>query len=205
MYVAIAGNIGVGKSSLTQVLAERYLLTPIYEAVNDNPYLEDFYKDMPRYAFHSQMFFLCERLEQHLKFINPGERIVQDRTIFEDAHIFAKNLYVQGIMNQRDYDTYEKTFRSILKTLRSPDLLIYLQASVDTLQKRILQRGRDYEMNIPRVYLESLNRLYDDWIKTYAFAKVVIPCDEIDFVNHQEDMKCVYELLESQGLEAKVL
>ncbi len=205
MYIAIAGNIGVGKSSLTKLLAERYLLMPIYEAVNENPYLEDFYKNMHRYAFHSQMFFLSERLEQHLKFINPGQRVVQDRTIFEDANIFAKNLYSQGIMNARDYQTYHKTYEAILKTLRSPDLLIYLQANVDTLQQRIHQRGRNYEMQIPADYLESLNQLYEDWIKTYALNKVIIPCDEVDFVNSKNDLQSIFEILESQGLDPSVL
>ncbi len=205
MYLAIAGNIGVGKSSLTKFLAERYLLTPIYEAVNENPYLEDFYQDMPRYAFHSQMFFLSERLEQHLKFINPGERIVQDRTIFEDANIFAKNLYSQGIMNPRDYQTYHKTYEAILKTLRSPDLLIYLQASRDTLQKRILQRGRNYEIQISSDYLESINHLYETWIKAYSLNKVIIPCDEVDFVNRKNDLAQVFEILESHGLTRPVL
>jgi deoxyadenosine/deoxycytidine kinase len=200
MYLAIAGNIGVGKSTLTQLVAERYGLTPIYEAVNENPYLEDFYQDMPRYAFHSQMFFLSERLEQHLKTINPGSPIVQDRTIFEDATIFAQNLYTQGIMNGRDYQTYRKTYEAILQALRSPDLLVYLQASVDTLQKRIVQRGRDYETNIKRDYLESLNHLYDTWIKEYALAKVIIPCDEVDFVGNSQDLAYVYKILESRGL-----
>lgn len=205
MYLAIAGNIGVGKSTLTQLLAQRYLLTPVYEAVNDNPYLEDFYKDMPRYAFHSQMFFLSERLEQHLKLINPGERIVQDRTIFEDANIFAKNLFVQGIMNLRDYQTYYKTFEAIVKTLRAPDLLIYLRASVETLQQRILQRGRNYEMQIPTDYLVALNKLYDEWIKTYSLPKIVINCNEVDFVKHPDDLVTVFSLLESNGLSRPIL
>lgn len=205
MYLAIAGNIGAGKSTLTRHLAERYLLTPIYEAVNENPYLEDFYKDMPRYAFHSQMFFLSERLEQHLKLINPGERIVQDRTIFEDANIFAKNLYLQGIMNARDHQTYFKTYSAILKTLRPPDLLVYLQASVPTLQRHILQRGRAYETHISVDYLSSLNHLYDTWIKAYDFAKVVIPCDEVDFVRHSQDLESVFGLLEAHGLEPAML
>jgi deoxyadenosine/deoxycytidine kinase len=205
MYLAIAGNIGVGKSTLTHLVAERYLLTPIYEAVNDNPYLEDFYQDMPRYAFHSQIFFLSQRLEQHLKFINPGQRIVQDRTIFEDATIFAKNLHAQGIMNLRDYQTYHKTYEAILKTLRAPDVMVYLQASVATLQQRISQRGRRYERQIPADYLESLNHLYDAWIKDYALKKVIIPCDEVDFVNSKNDLAQVFDILESSGLTRPVL
>jgi deoxyadenosine/deoxycytidine kinase len=204
MYLAIAGNIGVGKSTLTELIAQRYGLTPIYEAVNDNPYLEDFYQDMPRYAFHSQMFFLSERLEQHLKTINPGSAIVQDRTIFEDANIFAKNLYTQGVMNQRDYQTYRKTYEAILQALRPPDLLVYLQASVETLQARILQRGRGYETQIKHEYLQALNQLYDLWIKEYALAKVIIPCDEVDFVNSSQDLEQVFAILESHVLRPEL-
>jgi deoxyadenosine/deoxycytidine kinase len=136
------------------MLSEKYSLTPVYEAVDENPYLEDFYKDMSRYAFHSQMFFLAKRLEQHLKYINQGNRIIQDRTIYEDATIFAKNLFENGTMNLRDYTSYHKMYEAILQALRPPDLLIYIKASVPTLQKHIRKRGREYEFNISSNYLE---------------------------------------------------
>ena len=142
MYIAIAGNIGVGKSSLTALLAERYALEPVYEAVDENPYLEDFYKDMRRYAFHSQIFFLSRRLEQHLAQVNPGSRVIQDRTIYEDAAIFARNLFQEGIMDSRDFESYTAMYRAIQRTLKAPDLLVYVRASVSTLERHIKQRGR---------------------------------------------------------------
>jgi deoxyadenosine/deoxycytidine kinase len=206
MYIAIAGNIGAGKSTLTQILSERYLLTPVYEAVDENPYLEDFYQDMPRYAFHSQMFFLAKRLEQHLHHINPGSRIIQDRTIYEDANIFARNLFEDGTMSLRDYNSYRKMYEAILQALRPPDLLVYIRASVPTLQAHIRKRGRDYEMNIRKEYLEKLNALYETFITTYTFSDVVfIDGDEIDFVGSKSRQAEVLRRLEQHGLTAPVL
>lgn len=181
MYVAIAGNIGVGKSTLTEILARHYALSPVYEAVDENPYLKDFYTDMKRYAFHSQMFFLAKRLEQHLGQVNPGNRVIQDRTIYEDAAIFAHNLHNEGVMDTRDYRSYEQMYTAITQALRPPDLLIYLQASVPTLQARISQRGRDYETRINPDYLSKLNALYDDWIDDYHLSPyIIIPTDHTD-------------------------
>ncbi|MGL4609232.1 MAG: deoxynucleoside kinase [Trueperaceae bacterium] len=203
MYIAIAGNIGAGKSTLTKLLSERYSLTPVYETVDENPYLEDFYQDMPRYAFHSQMFFLAKRLEQHLKFINPGSRIIQDRTLYEDADIFAKNLFQDGTMNPRDYNSYRKMYEAILQALRPPDLLIYIRTSVPTLQAHICKRGREYEMNISPDYLERLNALYEDFIADYAFSDVVvIPGDRVEFVETAEGFAEVVKLLGQHGLTA---
>ena len=206
MYIAVAGNIGAGKSTLTQLLSERYLLTPVYEAVDENPYLEDFYKDMEKFAFHSQMFFLAKRLEQHLKHINSGSRVIQDRTIYEDANIFARNLFETGTMNLRDYNSYRKMYEAILQALRPPDLLVYIRASVPTLQAHIQKRGRGYEVRIRRDYLEKLNALYESFIATYTFSDIVmIAGDETDFVESDTGREEMLKRLEEYGLSAPVL
>ncbi len=206
MYLAIAGNIGVGKSSLTALLAERYALEPVFETVDENPYLEDFYADMKRYAFHSQIFFLSRRLEQHLAQVNPGSRIIQDRTIYEDAAIFARNLSEEGIMDARDFESYRAMYGAIRRTLKPPDLLLYLRASVPTLQRHIAQRGRDYEADIQTSYLEQLNRLYDEWIETYDLSpKLTLDADNLDFVNREEDLQEVMGRLEPYGLTSPIL
>lgn len=206
MYVAVAGNIGVGKSSLTALLAERYALEPVYEAVDENPYLEDFYRDMARYAFHSQIFFLSRRLAQHLAQVNPGSRVIQDRTIYEDAAVFARNLFEGGIMDARDYGSYRAMYEAIRRALKPPDLLVYLRSSVPTLQTRIAQRGRDYEATIRASYLERLNRLYDDWIEAYDLSpKLTLDADRLDFVNKEEDLREVMKRLGPYGLSAPIL
>lgn len=206
MYVAIAGNIGVGKSTLTGLLAERYDLKPIYESVDENPYLADFYRDMKTYSFHSQMFFLAERLRQHLRQVNPGDRIIQDRTIYEDAAIFARNLHNEGVMNDRDFDSYERMYEAIAATLRPPDLMIYLRARVPTLLKRIEERGRSYEANINADYLERLGDLYDAFFADYDLSRVVIlPADELDFVHSEDDRVRAFDLLEPHGLVAPMV
>jgi len=148
IYVAVAGNIGAGKSSLTRVLSSRYHLSPVYEAVDENPYLEDFYADMPRYAFHSQIFFLAARLKQHLREVNPGRRVIQDRTVYEDAAVFARLLHENGIMDERDHASYRTLYDAVSAALRPPDLLIYLRAGLPTLKRHIAQRGRSYEADI---------------------------------------------------------
>ena len=182
MYLAIAGNIGVGKSTLTGILAERYRLHPVFEAADENPYLEDFYLDMPRYAFHSQIFFLAKRLRQHLTEVNANERVIQDRTIYEDAAIFARNLFEEGVMEARDYRSYCQLYRAIAAALRPPDLLIYLRAEVATLRARIAERGRGYEASISTDYLARLNDLYERWIDGYDLSeRLVIESDETDF------------------------
>ena len=182
MYLAIAGNIGVGKSTLTGILAERYRLHPVFEAVDENPYLEDFYLDMPRYAFHSQIFFLTKRLRQHLTEVNANERVIQDRTIYEDAAIFARNLFEEGVMEARDYRSYCQLYQAIAAALRPPDLLIYLRAEVATLRAHIAERGRSYEASISTDYLARLNDLYERWIEGYDLSeRLVIESDETDF------------------------
>lgn len=206
MYVAIAGNVGVGKSTLTTRLAERYGLEPIFEAVDENPYLSDFYADMPRWAFHSQTFFLAERLRQHLRQVNPGERVVQDRTIYEDADVFARALWTRGVMDARDWASYRRLYDAIAATLRPPDLLVYLRASLPTLQARIARRGRGYERDIDADYLATLNTLYDDFAVRFGGARVVtIDADALDFVGREADFEALCVDLERHGLTPPVM
>lgn len=202
MYIAIAGNIGSGKSSLTGLLSERYQLHPVYEAVDENPYLQDFYQDMPRWSFHSQVFFLGKRLKQHLEEINHAPHVVQDRTVFEDAAIFARNLYLAGLMPERDWVTYQGLYQGIVAALRRPDLLVYIRASVPTLRERISRRGRIYEKAIPDEYLEALNRLYQEWISSYTLSPLfVIEGDQRDFVEDPEARRGILADLEALGLQ----
>lgn len=183
MYIAVSGNIGSGKSTLTRLLSERLKLTPVFETVDENPYLADFYQDMAGYAFHSQVFFLSKRLEQHLSVVNSTLDVVQDRTIFEDAWVFARNLYQQGHMSQRDWDTYQSLLQGILPALRMPDVLIHIAAGLPTLKKRIALRGRDYEKALPDQYLLNLSGLYQNFIAEYTASKIyLINGDLIDFV-----------------------
>ena len=206
MYLAIAGNIGVGKSSLTQILSDRYRLRPLYEAVDENPYLEDFYADMRRYAFHSQMFFLATRLQQHLRDVNPAERVIQDRTVYEDAAIFARNLFEENVMDARDHGSYRRMYEAISAALRAPDLLVYLRASVPTLRKRIALRGREYETAIAEDYLHRLNRLYEAWIDGFDLCDVVVvETDALDFVHDRRDLDRVLGALEARGLTAPLV
>ncbi len=192
MFVAVAGNIGAGKSSLTRVLAQHFGLEPIYEAVDENPYLTDFYADMPRYAFHSQMFFLARRLEQHISKVNSGNRVIQDRTVYEDAHIFARNLTDEGVLDARDFRVYTEMYGAICGALRPPDLLVYLRAELPTLQRHIARRGRDFERSIDPDYLARLGTLYENWFRTYDLSpKIVVEADTLDFVNDPEALRVV--------------
>ncbi|AWR85800.1 deoxynucleoside kinase [Meiothermus taiwanensis] len=201
MYIAIAGNIGSGKSTLTGLLAQRYGLLPVYETVDENPYLADFYADMGRWSFHSQVFFLAKRLRQHLEQINPARHVVQDRTIYEDAFIFAQNLRISGHLSERDWQTYLALYEGIAPALRKPDLLIYVRASVETLQAHIARRGRDYEQHIPPAYLASLNRLYEAWIGAYDLSPVlVISSDSVNYADDEEARELMYRMLEAYGL-----
>ncbi len=206
MYVAVAGNIGAGKSSLTRLLSERYRLEPVYEAVDENPYLEDFYRDMRRYAFHSQMFFLATRLRQHLGQVNPGRRVIQDRTVYEDAAVFARQLHRQGVLDDRDHRSYRTMYEAVQAALRPPDLLIYLRADLPTLRRHIRQRGRGYEAGIEDDYLQGLNALYEAWIDTYELSPVVVvPADDLDFVHRAGDRERLLELVERAGLIAPMV
>ncbi len=201
LYVAVAGNIGAGKSSLTRILSRRYHLEPVYEAVDDNPYLEDFYRDMQRYAFHSQMFFLATRLRQHLRQVNPGQRVIQDRTVYEDAAVFERNLHLEGALDERDHVSYRTMYDAVSAALRPPDLLIYLRAGLPTLRRHIGQRGRAYEATIEDGYLNRLNSLYEAWLTEYRLSPVVVvPADELDFVNRPGDLARTLALIERGGL-----
>lgn len=198
MYVAIAGNIGSGKSALTALLAEAFSLKPVFEAVSENPYLEDFYRDMGTYAFHSQVFFLARRVRQHLLEINGAEAVVQDRTVYEDALVFAQNLYRQGHLRERDWQTYLDLFHSVSPALRKPDLLIYLRASLPTLRARIRKRGRPFEQGLPDRYLLGLGQLYEELIASWNLSPIyVVEADGIDFVERKEDQRALLSSLRS--------
>lgn len=182
-HVLIAGNIGAGKSTLVQALSQTFGWTPLFEPAAENPYLADFYRDMRRWAFHSQVFFLIHRARLHRQAAATPGIVVQDRSLYEDAEIFARTLYEQGHMHPRDYATYCALYETLRDLLRPPDLVVYLQASVSTLLARIARRGRDYERNIPPDYLTHLNRRYEEWVQSFTLAPVlVIPADRVDFV-----------------------
>jgi deoxyadenosine/deoxycytidine kinase len=172
-FIAVAGNIGAGKSTLTGMLAEHFGWQPFLEANAENPYLADFYDDMQRWSFHSQVFFLSKRLEHHRQLVDYPGSVVQDRTVYEDAEIFAANLYQQGNIAGRDYGTYRRLYEAISAFLPPPDLVIYLQTGVDTLMEHIARRGRDYEQSITREYIASLNQLYDAWINGWTACPVL--------------------------------
>jgi len=193
-FVSIAGNIGSGKSSLTRLLCDRFGWIPFFESVDDNPYLRDFYADMKRWSFHLQVYFLSNRFMNHKKIVEMSESVVQDRSIYEDVEIFARNLHDMGNMDDRDYRNYRDLFGIMVAYLKPPDLLIYLHANIDTLVKQIKLRGRSYEQSISREYLERLNGSYEDWIARYDIGKLlVIESDEIDFVNNGEHLSGVIE------------
>lgn len=197
-YIAVAGNIGAGKSSLTGLLAKHFNWEAFYESVDDNPYLQDFYEDMRRWSFNLQIYFLSSRFRHQKEMLNDDVNLIQDRTIYEDVEIFAKNLHQMNLMSDRDFTNYEALFHEMSYYLRPPDLLIYLRAQVPTLVKQIQQRGRDYENTIRIEYLERLNKLYEDWIDRYPHEKLIIDTDDIDFVNNQEDLGKVIDLIDQR-------
>lgn len=197
-YIAVAGNIGAGKSSLTGLLADNFGWEPHYESVDDNPYLSDFYEDMRRWSFNLQIYFLSSRFQHQKQMLSRNFDIIQDRTIYEDVEIFAKNLHNMNLMSDRDFKNYSNLFHQMSHYLRPPDLLIYLRAEVPTLVKQIQQRGRDYENTIRIDYLEKLNKLYEDWIDRYTHDKLIINTDNLDFVNSNEDLGKVIELIEQR-------
>jgi deoxyadenosine/deoxycytidine kinase len=189
-FIAIAGNIGVGKSTLTRLVSQRLSWEPFYEAVSENPYLADFYQDMGRHAFHSQIFFLSRRLRHHRRLLDFPGSVVQDRSVYEDAEIFARALYIQGHIAQRDYATYRELYEVLVEFLPPPDLVVYLRASVPTLVKRIQQRGRAFEQNMDPVYLAQLNELYESWLENFAQCPVLtIPSDDLDFVRSETHLQ----------------
>lgn len=184
-FVAVAGNIGVGKSTLVELLSERLGWAPFYEPEGENPYLADFYADMPKWSFQSQIFFLSRRLMAHRRLLDHPTSAIQDRTVYEDAEIFAQNLYLQGHMVERDYQTYRELYLVLGQFLPPPDLVVYLRASTQTLRNRIKHRGRDYEQQIQSEYLDRLNDLYESWIEGFTLCPILaVPADDLDYVAH---------------------
>jgi deoxyadenosine/deoxycytidine kinase len=191
-FVAVAGNIGVGKSTLVAMLCERLGWQPFYEPEAENPYLADFYQDMHAWSFHSQIFFLTHRLRAHRKLVDHPSSVIQDRSVYEDAEVFACNLYRQGFMNERDYTAYRELYQVLVEFLPPPDLVVYLRASVPTLVKRIAQRGRDYERQITPEYLEQLAVLYEEWISRFGLCPVLaVPADDLDYVANSHHLDLV--------------
>jgi deoxyadenosine/deoxycytidine kinase len=206
-FVAIAGNIGVGKSTLATLLSQRLSWDPFLEAVDDNPYLADFYADMRRWSFHSQIYFLSRRLRHHWQLLQRADSVIQDRTVYEDAEIFARNLYRQGLMEERDYQSYWELYQVVTTVLPPPDLVVYLRASVPTLQERIHRRGRPYEKGIATAYLRQLNELYAEWVDGFTLCPVLtVPSDDLDFVLNSEHLALISDkILEKlQGREEVV-
>lgn len=198
-FIAIAGNIGVGKSTLTSLLSQHLGWEPFYEAVEDNPYLADFYQDMTRYAFHSQIFFLSRRLRHHRRLLDFPGSVVQDRSVYEDAEIFARALFEQGHILQRDYRTYRELYEVLTQFLPPPDLVVYLRATVPTLLKRIASRGRTFEQNISSDYLEQLNTLYAFWMQKFSLCPVLtVPADALDFVHNGAHLELIIAKIEEK-------
>lgn len=199
MHIAIAGNIGAGKTTLTKLLAKNFNWKAQYEAVDNNPYLNDFYNDMAKWSFNLQIYFLGSRFQQIKEIRESGENIIQDRTIHEDAHIFANNLHDMGLLKTRDYENYLTLFNLMNSFVQAPDLLIYLRASISTLVKQIQQRGRDYESSISIDYLGKLNDKYEDWVNSYDEGKLlIIDVDHLDFVNIPEDLSFIYDKVDAE-------
>jgi deoxyadenosine/deoxycytidine kinase len=198
-FIAVAGNIGVGKSTLVRMLSSRLGWEPFYEPVTENPYLADFYRDMNAWSFHSQVFFLSHRLQTHKDLLRYPGSVIQDRSVYEDAEIFANNLYLGKQISERDYQTYRALYQTLCDFLPPPDLLIYLRASVPTLVARIEVRGRTYERSIASSYLEHLNRLYESWISNFTLCPVLtIPADNLDFVAHPHHLDLITRKVEEK-------
>jgi len=199
MHIAIAGNIGSGKTTLAGLLAKHYGWEAHYEKVDENPYLNDFYEDMQRWSFNLQIYFLNTRFNQIIKIKKSEKTIIQDRTIYEDAHIFAPNLHSMGLMSTRDFETYFSLFNLITSLIEPPDLILYLRASVPTLVNQIQKRGREYENNIRLDYLKKLNDRYDEWIDSYNLGKLLtINVDDLNFSESKEDLRKVIDKIDAE-------
>jgi deoxyadenosine/deoxycytidine kinase len=199
MHIAIVGNIGAGKTTLTELLSKHFTWEAQYEAVDNNPYLEDFYSDMKRWSFNLQIYFLNSRFQQLIELQQADKNIIQDRTIYEDAYIFAENLHDMGLMSSRDYENYRAIFDNITSFIKPPDLLIYLKASVPTLVNNIQRRGREYESGIRLDYLSKLNDKYKKWIDNYKEGKLlVLDKDKLDFANNPEDLGFIIQSIERE-------
>lgn len=198
-HIAIAGNIGVGKTTLTNLLAKNFNWEPQFEDVENNPYLNDFYDDMPRWSFNLQIYFLNSRFQQVIAMQKQDKPIIQDRTIYEDAEIFAPNLHDMGLMSSRDFDNYKSLYNSIISQIEPPDLLIYMKASIPTLVDNIQKRGREYEDSIRLDYLKKLNEFYNSWIGNYNMGRLlVIDCDKLNFVDNKEDLAEIYNKVQAE-------
>lgn len=198
MHIGIAGNIGSGKTTLTRMLAEHYGWTPKYESVTYNPYLEDYYRDIPRWSYNLETYFLAQRFKDLLEISRSEEVIIQDRTILEGVHIFVANNFELGNLSQRDYDTYMLLFNLMMSMVRPPDLLIYLRASLPHLVARIQKRGRDYEQSISLEYLGGLNRRYEKWIEGYEGNLLVVDSDNLDFENNPDDFEAITDKIDAR-------
>jgi deoxyadenosine/deoxycytidine kinase len=199
MHVAVAGNIGSGKTSLTGLLSKHYNWLPHYEDADDNPYLNDFYEDMQRWSFNLQIYFLNSRFNQVVDIRKSGKKVIQDRTIYEDAYIFAPNLHAMSLMTTRDYENYLSLFELMNSFINPPDLLIYLRASVPTLVNNIQKRGREYENSIRLDYLRRLNERYEAWISEYSSGKLlIIDIDDINFIEKPEDLGAVINKIDAE-------
>ncbi len=197
MHIAIAGNIGSGKTTLTRMLAKRYGWTPRYEPVDNNPYLEDFYKDMNRWSFNLQIYFLNKRFKEVVEISQSKDTIIQDRTIFEDARIFAPNLHEQGYMSDRDFQNYSDLFDLMMSLVKWPQLMIYIRSSIPTLVKHIEKRGRNYEKSIRIDYITGLQQRYEDWISKYKGEVLIIDGDKINFEDNPEDFRKITDMIDS--------
>jgi deoxyadenosine/deoxycytidine kinase len=198
MHIAVAGNIGSGKTTLTKLLAHRYNWTPRFEPVDNNPYLADFYADMPRWSFNLQIYFLNKRFKEVVEISKTTDTVIQDRTIFEDARIFAPNLHDQGMMSDRDFDNYTDLFDLMMSLVKLPDLMIYIRSSIPTLVAQIAKRGRDYEQSIRLDYLQGLEKRYEEWISTYHGPLIIVDGDNCKFGDRSEDFKMVCELIDQK-------
>jgi deoxyadenosine/deoxycytidine kinase len=198
IFLAVAGNIGAGKSSLTQLLSARMGCKPFFESVEDNPYLSDFYADMKRWSFNLQVYFLSNRFRSHKAISEGPESVILDRVIYEDAEIFARNLFEIAKMDERDYQNYVALYGVMTEYLRPPDVLIYLRANVETLLRQISLRGRDFEKAIQREYLEQLNSHYESWIGRYTRGRLlIVESDSLDFVNSRQDLETVVRMVKA--------
>ena len=199
MHIAIAGNIGAGKTTLTNLLAKHYKWSPHYESVTENPYLDDFYASMERWSFNLQIYFLNSRFRQIMEIKESGKNIIQDRTIYEDANIFAPNLHAMGLMTNRDFGNYQSLFELMERLVTPPDLLIYLRASIPTLVGQIHKRGREFENTISIDYLSRLNERYEAWITKYTKGKLlIIDIDNLNIVDNQEDLGSIIDRIDAQ-------
>ena len=198
-FIVVAGNIGAGKTTLVKILSERLGFNPFYEPHDENPYLADFYEDMKSWSYHSQVYFLTRRLKIHKELLQATGTVVQDRSVYEDAQIFARNLYLQGDLSQRDYRVYQDLYQILVSLLPMPSLIIYLRASVDTLMKRIACRGREYEAGISREYLGRLNQLYEDWMGNFDQSPVlIINSDDLDLISKPEHVDQVVRWVQNK-------